>query len=163
MSYLVAKSRYRFKLILRKLHKFQLHYLNLSTCSPYRRYFLPDRCWRWQTCRSMWQCFQSSSVSCFSSLCLCPSRLPLWGGLHRGVGLVQDTGPNAGRSEQPVGTAYVCHCNLSHGESESLAPGPALPNASPADSLHLIYLLLGVQLGGGPDISGCLSLGLLKF
>lgn len=79
------------------------------------------------------------------------------------MGLVQDTGPKAGGSQQPVGTAYVCHCNLSHGGLESLAPGPALLDASPADGVHLIYLLLGVQLGGGADIYGCLSLGLLKF
>ena len=108
-------------------------------------------------------CLQSSSASSVSTLCVCPSWLPMWSGLHCSVGLVHHTGQKANGSQQSVGTSHVCHCNLCDGGSEGPPPGPQLATTSSSRSLRSLYLPVGVQLGLGADIYGCVSLGLLRF
>lgn len=65
------------------------------------------------------------------------------------MGLVQHPGQEAGRPQQSMGAAHVCHSNLSHGEAE----GPDARSESPTDcaarALHCFHLPVGVQLGCG--------------
>ena len=139
------------------------HFRHMPTHTVIRLLCDRDRCWRWRPRRATWERLQSSSLLSGSSLCVRIAWLPLWGGLHCCVGLVQHPRQEAGGTQQPVGAAYVCHCNLPHGEPEGLAAGSALPTASASDSLHCVHLPMGVQLGGRANATGGMSLGLLRF